>query len=103
MGIAIYKIAVFISVIMARSGVAIIGKPKPILPWTKEEIKIIDLLLFKNDTYYIIDYKITKDRLPEHIAQVSFYKKAIKDIFSTNEVKAYLVYLHSNESFIQEI
>ena len=69
----------------------------------KEEIKIIDLLLFKNDTYYIIDYKTTKDRLPEHIAQVSFYKKAIKDIFSTNEVKAYLVYLHSNESFIQEI
>ena len=69
----------------------------------KEEIKIIDLLLFKNDTYYIIDYKTTKDRLPEHIAQVSFYKKAIKDIFNTNEVKAYLVYLHSNESFIKEI
>ena len=46
---------------------------------TDHKIKIIDLLLFKNDTYYIIDYKTTKDRLPEHIAQVSFYKKAIKD------------------------
>jgi exodeoxyribonuclease V beta subunit len=69
----------------------------------KEEIKIIDLLLFKEDTYYIIDYKTTKDRLPEHIVQVAFYKKAIKDIFNTANVKSYLVYLHSNENFIQEV
>ncbi len=69
----------------------------------KEEIKIIDLLLFKEDTYYIIDYKTTKDRSLEHIAQVAFYKKAIKDIFQTQNVKSYLVYLHPNENFIQEV
>ena len=69
----------------------------------KEEIKIIDLLLFKEDTYYIIDYKTTKDRSLDHIAQVAFYKKAIKDIFQTQNVKSYLVYLHTNENFIQEV
>jgi exodeoxyribonuclease V beta subunit len=69
----------------------------------KDEIKIIDLLFFKEDTYYIVDYKTTKDRLPEHIAQVSFYKKAIKDIFNTQNVKSYLVYLYSRENFIQEV
>lgn len=69
----------------------------------KEEIKIIDLLLFKEGNYYIIDYKTTKDRLPEHMIQVSFYKKAIKDIFQTQNVFSYLVYLQSNEVQINEV
>jgi len=69
----------------------------------KEEIKIIDLLLFKDGNYYIIDYKTTKDRLPEHMIQVSFYKKAIKDIFQTQNVFSYLVYLQSNEVQISEV
>ena len=43
----------------------------------KEEIKIIDLLLFKDGNYYIIDYKTTKEKSAEHITQVAFYKKAI--------------------------
>jgi exodeoxyribonuclease V beta subunit len=69
----------------------------------KEEIKIIDLLLFKDGNYYIIDYKTTKDRHVEHIAQVAFYKKAIKDIFQTQNVFSYLLYLQSNEVLISEV
>ena len=69
----------------------------------KEEIKIIDLLLFKNGNYYIIDYKTTKDRYVEHIAQVAFYKKAIKDIFQTQNVFSYLLYLQKDEILISEV
>jgi exodeoxyribonuclease V beta subunit len=69
----------------------------------KEEIRIIDLLLFKEGNYYIIDYKTTKDRHVEHIAQVAFYKKAIKDIFQTQNVFSYLLYLQSNEVLISEV
>lgn len=69
----------------------------------KEEIKIIDLLLFKDDTYYIIDYKTTKEELQEHKVQVLFYKKAIKDIFNTQNVKSYLVYLKPQECLIHEV
>ena len=69
----------------------------------KEEIKIIDLLLFKENNYYIIDYKTTKEKSVEHIVQVAHYKKAIKDIFKTQNVFSYLIYLHSNEVFISEV
>lgn len=69
----------------------------------KEEIKIIDLLLHKNDSYYIIDYKTTKEKQQEHIAQVSYYKKAIKEIFKTSNVFSYLIYLHENEVLIDEV
>ncbi len=69
----------------------------------KEEIKIIDLLLFKDENYYIIDYKTTKEKSAEHITQVAFYKKAIKDIFKTQNVFSYLIYLHPTEVFISEV
>ena len=69
----------------------------------KEEIKIIDLLLFKDGIYYIIDYKTTKDELNEHKIQVLFYKQAIKEIFNTQNVKSYLVYLKPQNCEISEI
>ena len=69
----------------------------------KEEIKIIDLLLFKDDNYYIIDYKTTKEKSSEHTIQVAHYKKAIKDIFKTQNVFSYLIYLHPAEVFISEV
>jgi len=69
----------------------------------KEEIKIIDLLLFKGDNFYIIDYKTTKEELDEHKVQILHYKKAIKEIFGTSNVKSYLVYLKSNGCVIKEI
>jgi exodeoxyribonuclease V beta subunit len=64
----------------------------------KNELKIIDLLVKKDDNLYIFDYKTTKDELQEHINQVSHYKKAIKNIFKSDKVYAYLVYLKDGES-----
>ena len=69
----------------------------------KEEIKIIDLLLIKDDCFYIIDYKTTKEELQEHKLQVSHYKKAIKSIFDTSNVKSYLVYLKSDNCVVYEV
>lgn len=69
----------------------------------KEELKIIDLLLYKDDTYYIIDYKTTKEELEEHKAQVTYYKKAIKEIFETSNVKSYLIYLKTNSCLMYEV
>ena len=59
----------------------------------KNELKIVDLLLYKDGFYTIIDYKTTSDILSSHKIQVNYYKKAISDIFKTENVKAYLVYL----------
>ena len=67
------------------------------------EIKIIDLLLFKDDKYYIFDYKTTKEKSDEHISQVSYYKKAIAEIFKSKDVFSYLVYLKENEVLIDEV
>src|SRR5690606_2563106 len=58
----------------------------------KNELKIVDLLLYKDGFYTIIDYKTTSDILSSHKIQVNYYKKAISDIFKTENVKAYLVY-----------
>ena len=69
----------------------------------KEEIKIIDLLLIKDDCFYIIDYKTTKEELQEHKLQVLHYKKAIKTIFDTSNVKSYLVYLKSDNCVVYEV
>ena len=69
----------------------------------KEEIKIIDLLLYKNETLYIVDYKTTKEELEEHKIQVLYYKKAIKEIFNTSNVKSYLAYLKPQNSLIYEV
>lgn len=69
----------------------------------KEELKIVDLLLFKDDCLYIIDYKTTRQILDEHKTQVSYYKKAISDIFVNNNVKAYLFYLKEDSLDIVEV
>jgi exodeoxyribonuclease V beta subunit len=69
----------------------------------KEEIKIIDLLLYKNDSYYILDYKTTKEKHLEHKVQVNHYKKAISDIFNTSNVYSYLVYMNDESVSIDEV
>ncbi|MDN5055232.1 RecB-like helicase [Aliarcobacter butzleri] len=70
----------------------------------KEELKIIDLLIYKDDTYYILDYKTTKEELDEeHKNQVLYYKEAIKEIFKTSNVKSYLVYLKMDNCLMYEI
>ena len=67
------------------------------------KIKIIDLLLYKDLTYYIFDYKTTKDELAEHIIQVQEYKKAIGKIFNTNKVIAYIIYLNKNDVKLKKV
>lgn len=67
------------------------------------EMKIIDLLLKKEDKLYIFDYKTTKDESLEHIEQVSHYKKAIQSIFQTNAVEGYLIYLKTDHITIKSI
>ncbi len=62
----------------------------------KNELKIVDLLLFKDDRYYIFDYKTTKNEESSHIAQVSYYKKAIQDITSCKEIESCIIYLHKD-------
>lgn len=69
----------------------------------KGEIKIIDLLLYKDEKYYIFDYKTTNEKLFSHIEQVSYYKKAISEIFNTTEVYSYLIYLRKEECLIEEV
>lgn len=69
----------------------------------KGELKIIDLLAFKDNSYYIFDYKTTKDELEEHSSQVRNYKKAIEDILKNKSVYTYIIYLKERESILKEI
>lgn len=69
----------------------------------KQEIKILDLFLYKDGKYYIFDYKTTKEEKLEHKEQVSYYKKAIKEIFDTDEVFSYLIYLQKENLSIKEV
>ena len=64
-----------------------------------EEIKVIDLLLYKDDRFIIVDYKTTTEFLSSHKTQIEYYKKAVCEIFNTKSVDGYLVYLkeHSVE------
>jgi len=65
-----------------------------------EELKIIDLLLIKNNKYIILDYKTTTEILTSHKYQINEYKRAICKIFNTKEVIAYLVYLKEEEAIL---
>ncbi|MGB5917641.1 RecB-like helicase [Arcobacter sp.] len=67
------------------------------------EIKIIDLLIEKENKYYIFDYKTTVQENIEHEKQISFYKKAIKEISNSDEVYAYLVYLGNEKAYLKAI
>lgn len=69
----------------------------------KGELKILDLLIEKDGKYYIFDYKTTNSENNEHIKQISFYKEAIKNIFTTNEVYSYLIYLQENRVYLKSV
>lgn len=62
------------------------------------EHKIIDLLVQKEEGYIIIDYKTTNEKSTTHTTQVKKYVQAIKDISQNQNVKGFLVYLHTNSS-----
>lgn len=69
----------------------------------KNEIKIIDLLVFQENKCYIFDYKTTQDEMEEHMLQVRHYKKAIKDIVKSDEVKGYIIYLKNEGCSLKEV
>lgn len=69
----------------------------------KNEIRIIDLLVYDANKCYIFDYKTTQEELNEHIFQVQHYKKAIKAILPKQEVLGYIIYLKQEELFIKEV
>ena len=64
-----------------------------------EQIKIIDLLIKKDNQYIICDYKTTTALRDEHISQVTHYKKAVSNITKT-PTTAYLVYLQKEKTEI---
>ena len=44
----------------------------------------------------IIDYKTTTEKINHHVAQVNFYKQAVKQIAGCEDVAGYIVYLHKD-------
>ena len=67
------------------------------------EMKIIDLLVQKEDKYLIFDYKTTIDQHNEHVAQVAYYKEAIREISKNKDVFGYVLYLRKDEVLIKEV
>ncbi len=61
------------------------------------ELKIIDLLVQKENQLFIFDYKTTKEQLVEHEVQVNYYNKAIKDIYKTVNVTSCIIYLKNDD------
>ncbi len=60
------------------------------------ELKVIDLLIEKEDEIVIIDYKSSEELRGEYINQVRVYKKAISEIMKKS-VKGYLCFLRKNK------
>ena len=67
------------------------------------ELKIIDLLVQKDDNFYIFDYKTTKEELEEHSFQVNYYKKAVSQIVKSENVYSYIIYLKENECKLKKV
>jgi exodeoxyribonuclease V beta subunit len=60
------------------------------------EVKIIDLLIIKDYSCIIIDYKTTSQKQNSHNEQVKNYIKAIQSITKDKNIYGYIVYLHKN-------
>jgi len=69
----------------------------------ENEHKIIDLLVQKDDSYVVVDYKTTLSQSYTHIEQVQKYVEAIKDIVKTDDVQGYIVYLHQENIELLEV
>ncbi|VAY87987.1 UvrD/REP helicase [hydrothermal vent metagenome] len=63
----------------------------------EKKVKILDLLVKKNDHYLICDYKTTVSINDEHKEQVSFYKKAVLNITQSNHIESFIIYLNKND------
>jgi len=69
----------------------------------ENEHKIIDLLVEKEDSYVVVDYKTTIGQSYSHIQQVQKYVEAIKDIAQTDDVVGYVVYLQKENIELLEV
>ncbi len=77
-----------------------ISKEQPIS--YNKELKIIDLLVEKENEMIIIDYKSSHEIRSEYINQVRVYKKAISNIMK-KDTKGYLCFLRESGIFWEEI
>lgn len=66
------------------------------------ELKIIDLLIERDEKFIVIDYKTTHDTNPKHFEQVRYYQQAINNI-TNKEVDGYLLYLKEDEVLFQKV
>jgi exodeoxyribonuclease V beta subunit len=60
------------------------------------EIRYLDLLIKHQDSWVIIDYKSSQEHQQEHLKQVGFYKKALREV-TDEKVEAYLCYALEDE------
>ena len=67
------------------------------------EHNIMDLLVFKDDKIFIIDYKTTTHQSYTHKKQVLHYMDAIRSIYPKKEIEGYVVYLHNSSIDIIKI
>ncbi len=64
----------------------------------------IDRIIRENNTYSIYDYKTSpvKDKemgyyLKEYSAQLNIYKKAVRNLFDTNDVRSFIIFTHTGD------
>ena len=68
----------------------------------KNNLRYIDLLIFDNGIWRVIDYKSSINFHDEHLKQVRYYIKAVKEI-TGDEVYGYICYLLSDEIKLIEV
>ena len=68
----------------------------------KNNLRYIDLLTYKDGMWEIIDYKSAMNYTDEHLKQVKYYIKAVKEI-TGDEVNGYLCYLLKDEIKIVKV
>ena len=67
------------------------------------ELKILDLLIIKENEVIVCDYKTSINFNEEHKMQVLHYKKALKEIFPTKDIKGFIIYLKEDSTDIIKI
>jgi len=69
----------------------------------ENEHKIIDLLVQKEESFVVVDYKTTLGQSYTHTEQVQKYVEAIKNIVKCEDVTGYVVYLQKENIELLEV
>jgi len=67
-----------------------------------DELKVIDLLIEKEDKFIVVDYKTTNQKDKSHDLQVKNYVRYVSNISNKTTI-GYMVYLRKDEIEICEI